>query len=105
MGINGLPYINDTYGCMICDSTCTSSTCTESRVLPWTQDLDFNNDGSGDVWTDWNATIRDLVFVDRDGRYVTRINLTSYNPDPEGIGACTDNYDTIKQLILELRQQ
>ena len=91
---------------MICNDLCTSSTCDAgARILPWVQDLDFDLDGSGDVWEEWNATIRDLVFLDRDGRYVTRINLTSYNPDPDGMGECTDNYDTIKQLILDLRQQ
>ncbi len=106
MGINGLQYINDNYTCMICNDECTSSTCDDGpRILPWVQDLDFNDDEIGDVWQEWDVTLRDLVFLDRNGTYVTRINLTSYNPDPEGMGECTDNYTTIKQLILDLREQ
>jgi len=106
MGINGLQYIDDSYTCMICDEECTSSTCDGGpRILPWVQDLDFDGDENGDVWYEWDATIRDLVFLDRTGSYVTRINLTSYNPDPDGMGECTDNYETIKQLILDLREQ
>ena len=106
MGINGLQYINDSYDCMICDDSCTSSTCDDgARILPWVQDLDFNDDSIGDVWNEWDVTLRDLVFLDRDGKYVTRVNLTSYNPEPEGMGECTDNYNTIKELILELREQ
>ena len=43
MGVNGYQYINDSVGCMICDDTCSSSTCDEGpRILPWTQD---NDDG------------------------------------------------------------
>ena len=106
VGINGYQYINDDYSCMICDDLCTSSTCDDgARILPWVQDLDFNNDDIGDVWNEWDATIRDLVFLNRDGVYVTRVNLTSYNPDPDGMGECTDNYDTIKQLILDLLEE
>ena len=106
MGINGYQYINDNYHCMICDDECTSSSCDEGeRILPWVQDLDFNDDYIGDVWHEWDINLRDLVFLDREGMYVTRINLTSYNPDPDGMGECTDNYETIKQLILELREE
>jgi len=106
MGINGYQYINDNYSCMICDDNCTSSTCSDgTRILPWTQDLDFDNNNVGDVWEEWDITLRDLIFLDRDGVYVTRVNLTSYNPDPDGMGECTDNYDTIKQLILDLLEE
>lgn len=106
MGANGYQYINDAYGCMICDDSCTSSTCDSGpRILPWTQDLDSDGDDTGDVWESWDVTLRDLVFLDRNGYYVTRINLTSYNPDPIGMGECTDNYSTIKQLILDLLEE
>ena len=106
MGINGYQYINDNYHCMVCDDECTSSACDGgARILPWVQDMDFDDDDIGDVWYEWDISLRDLVFLDRDGIYVTRINLTSYNPDPDGMGACTDNYDTIKQLILDLREE
>ena len=47
MGINGYQYINDSYSCMICDDNCT--TCSENRVLPWTQDIDVNEDEDGDA--------------------------------------------------------
>ena len=106
MGINGYQYINDNYSCMICDDQCTSSTCDSgARTLPWVQDLDFDHNDIGDVWEEWDITLRDLIFLDRNGIYVTRVNLTSYNPDPDGMGECTDNYDTIKQLILDLLEE
>ena len=45
MGINGYQYINDSYHCMVCDDECTSSSCDGgARILPWVQDLDFDND-------------------------------------------------------------
>jgi len=103
MGINGYQYINDSMGCMICDDSCTS--CDEPRVLPWAQDLDSDKDGQGDVWRDWDATLRDLIILDRDGIEVARVNLTPYNPDPAGIGSCTGNYEEIKQIILTLRSE
>ena len=104
--MNGYQYINDSYDCIICEESCTSSTCDEGpRTLPWTQDLDADENETGDIWESWDVTLRDLVFLDRQGNYVTRINLTSYNPDPIGMRECTDNYATIKQLILDLRQQ
>ena len=89
---------------MICDDVCTSSTCESGpRVLPWTQDKDFDGNGSGDVWDSWNTSLRDFVILDRDGVELYRINLTGYNPDPNGIGECSDNYQTIKDLILDAR--
>ena len=65
MGINGYQYINDSYSCMICDEEC--ETCSEPRILPWTQDLDTDEDENGDIWEDWDITLRDLVIVGRDG--------------------------------------
>ncbi len=117
MGMNGFQYINDSYGCMVCDETCTSSTCDEGpRTLPWTQDYDDGincagdnvglceaDDTLGDVWDMWDVTLRDLVILDRNGRYVTRINLTSTNPDPSS--TCGQNYDTIKELLISIRNQ
>ena len=99
MGINGYQYINDSYSCMICDDDCT--TCSEPRILPWTQDIDYNEDGDGDVWTEWDAILRDLVIIGRDGQELARINLTYNNPDPNS--TCGENYDTIKNLILSFR--
>ena len=99
MGINGYQYINDSYSCMICDDDCT--TCSEPRILPWTQDVDINEDEDGDVWTEWEIVLRDLVIVGRDGQKLARINLTYNNPDPNS--TCGENYDTIKNLILSFR--
>jgi len=129
IGINGFQYLDNDYHCMICDKPDECSSCDVERVLPWVQDLDdddndeiwddYGADGIpdtgdlgegdglpdesyGDVWESWDVSLRDLVFVDRDGNYITRLNLTSFNPDPTALGECTDNYDTIKQLILSL---
>jgi len=57
----------------------------------------------GVVWDMWEITLRDLVILDRDGRYVTRINLTSTNPDPNS--TCGENYETIKELLISIRNQ
>ena len=129
VGINGFQYLENDYHCMICDTPDECSSCDVERVLPWVQDLDdddndeiwddFGVDGIpdtgdlgegdglpdetyGDVWESWDISLRDLVFIDRDGNYISRINLTSFNPDPTALGECTDNYETIKQLILSL---
>ena len=99
IGINGFQYIEDSYSCMICNDECT--TCSEPRTLPWTQDIDEDGDGNGDVWEDWGITLRDLVIVDRDGVELARINLTYNNPDPNS--TCGENYETIKNLILSFR--
>ncbi|SVD22835.1 uncharacterized protein METZ01_LOCUS375689 [marine metagenome] len=129
IGINGFQYLDNDYHCMICDTPDECSSCDVERVLPWVQDLDdddndeiwddYGVDGIpdtgdlgegdgvpdesyGDVWESWDISLRDLVFIDRDGNYISRINLTSFNPDPTALGECTDNYETIKQLILSL---
>jgi len=129
IGINGFQYLDNDYHCMICDTPDECSSCDVERVLPWVQDLDdddndeiwddFGVDGIpdtgdlgegdglpdetyGDVWESWDISLRDLVFIDRNGNYISRINLTSFNPDPTALGECTDNYETIKQLILSL---
>ena len=99
MGINGFQYIDDSYSCMICDEGCT--TCSEPRILPWTQDIDEDENGDGDVWEEWEVTLRDLVIVGRDGVELARINLTYNNPDPNS--TCGENYETIKNLILSFR--
>tara|TARA_Y100000590_G_scaffold463669_1_gene631020 strand:- start:298 stop:735 length:438 start_codon:yes stop_codon:yes gene_type:complete len=129
VGINGFQYLNNDYHCMICDTPDDCSSCDEERILPWVQDIDDDdgdgiwddfgadglpntgdlgeNDGIpdgtyGDVWESWDVTLRDLVVLDRSGNYMARINLTSFNPDPTALGECTDNYQTIKQIIINL---
>ena len=128
-GINGFQYLDNDYHCMICDTPDECSSCDEERVLPWTQDIDDDNgdgiwddhgadgipntndlgenDGIpdetyGDVWDSWDINLRDLIILDRSGNYMARINLTSFNPDPTALGECTDNYQTIKQIIINL---
>ena len=110
MGMNGFQYINDSNGCMMCDQPDLCSNCEETRHLPWTQDYgnDIWDDGeeftdTGVVWNMWDITLRDLVILDRDGRYVTKINLTATNPDPSS--TCGQNYETIKELLIAIRNQ
>ena len=85
MGINGYQYVDDSYEGMI-----------ENRVLPWTQDVP-----EVDAWGRWDVTLRDLFILDRNGVLITKINLTSFNPDPNS--TCGQNYDTIKNVILNAR--
>ena len=114
MGINGYQYINDSYSCMICDEPESCGNCTSNYEIPWTQDLDDglnclgsniglceSDDEDGDVWDMWDASLRDFIILDRQGKLVTRINLTYTNPDPNS--TCGENYETIKNLILNAR--
>jgi len=54
-----------------------------------------------DVWNNWDIILRDLIIVNREGYEVARVNLTYTNPDP--ISTCGENYQTIKQLIIDAR--
>ena len=54
-----------------------------------------------DVWDNWDITLRDLVVVNRYGYEVARLNLTYANPDPNS--TCGENYQTIKDLIIDAR--
>ena len=114
MGINGYQYINDSYSCMICDSPDDCSNCEDVNIIPWSQDLDdgancvdenetlcYAGDDDGDVWDLWDIALRDFIILDRDGQLVARINLTYNNPDPNS--TCGENYQTIKNLILNAR--
>lgn len=49
-----------------------------------------------------DAALRDFILVDRSGKEVARINLTGYNPDPQGAGECSGNYESIKSLIIDI---
>ena len=47
----------------------------KDRVLPWVKDNDVYN-----IWENWDISNRDLIFLDKDGNFVLKINLTnSYN--------------------------
>ncbi|MDP6571106.1 MAG: hypothetical protein QGF57_07705 [Candidatus Marinimicrobia bacterium] len=117
VGINGFQYLDNDYHCMVCDAPDECSNCDDIRIIPWVQDLDDDDgdgvwddeDGDGepdepygDVWESWDITLRDLVFLDRNGNYIHRLNLTAFNPDPTSLGECTGNYQTIKDLIISL---
>ena len=66
----------------------------EGRILPWMED---SQNESYPVWTDWNASQRDLYFLNRDGIVDTTFNITPYSQNnPE-------DYAYIMNLILELR--
>ena len=114
MGINGYDYIDDSYTCMICDVPEDCSSCDDFNIIPWAQDLDdglncaseneglcYPNDEDGDVWDLWDILLRDFIILDRSGKLVARINLTYTNPDPNS--TCGENYQTIKNLILNAR--
>ncbi len=80
-------YINDNYQNMI-----------NGRILPWVQDTEESN-----IWYDWDVTLRDLYILDRNGNFVTKINLTTYNPDPST--PCTTNYDALYDLLISIRER
>ena len=118
MGTNGFQYINDSYGCMICEFPDECSNCDDVRILPWTQDQDdgincqdqneglcIAGDDDGDVWHMWDITLRDFVILDRRGIEFARVNLTYNNPEPDELGECSGNYQKIKDLLLAARNR
>ena len=64
------------------------------RILPWMED---SQDEGYPIWTDWNASQRDLYFLNRDGIFDTTFNITPYSQDNQ------EDYAYIMNLILELR--
>ena len=114
MGINGYQYINDSYSCMICNEPDECFNCENVYEIPWAQDLDDGSncldsntglcegdDGDGDLWDMWDITLRDFIILDRQGKFVAKVNLTYTNPDPNS--TCGENYQEIKNLILNAR--
>ena len=61
----------------------------QNRVLPYVKDNSSQN-----VWESWNPNDRDLFFLDKDGYYHTKINLTPEFPEND-----------IKQIIDQLLEQ
>jgi hypothetical protein len=53
------------------------------------------------VWPEWNAAWRDLVIIDRNGRFAGKINLTAFNPDPSANGG--QNYAQLRAMLLAAR--
>ncbi|MBH50325.1 MAG: hypothetical protein CMG69_06225 [Candidatus Marinimicrobia bacterium] len=48
----------------------------ENRILPYVKD-----DKTQNVWNSWCPDDRDLIFLDRDGSYFTKINLNTEFPE------------------------
>lgn len=48
----------------------------ENRILPYVKDDETQN-----VWNSWCPDDRDLIFLDRDGSYFTKINLDTEFPE------------------------
>ena len=47
----------------------------ENKTLPWVIDNSTYN-----IWENWDINNRDLIFLDKDGNFVLKMNLThSYN--------------------------
>ena len=42
------------------------------NIIPWVKDNELNN-----VWSNWNASNRDLFFIDKQGNYSYKINISS----------------------------
>ena len=42
------------------------------NILPWVKDNELNN-----VWSNWNVSNRDLFFIDKQGNYSYKINISS----------------------------
>ena len=53
------------------------------NIVPWVKDDDLNN-----VWSNWDASNRDLFFMNKQGNYSYKINITS-----------DFNFDYIKSII------
>ena len=60
-----------------------------NRILPYVKDNSDEN-----VWENWCCEDRDLYFLDRNGKYYTKINLTSGFPE-------NNIKEIINQLLLE----
>jgi hypothetical protein len=53
------------------------------------------------VWISWNAEWRDLLILDRNGRFAARINLTAFDPDPSANGG--QNYAQLRAMLIAAR--
>ena len=64
------------------------------RVLPWVQDSSSTN---YELWSNFEASQRDIFFISTDGQIDTSFNITPYNPSNP------DDVIYIKELILAFR--
>lgn len=71
-------------------------TMTAGRTIPWLQDVDANQNGQSDVWTEsWNVAFRDLVILDGAGEKLEVFNLTQNNL------TVSANYATLRQKLVD----
>ncbi|MDP7025811.1 MAG: T9SS type A sorting domain-containing protein [Candidatus Marinimicrobia bacterium] len=68
----------------------------DGQILPWTEDSESEG---YPVWTDWEASQRDVYFLNRNGVVDTTFSITPYDPDNP------DDYTYIINLILDLRNE
>jgi peptidyl-prolyl cis-trans isomerase B (cyclophilin B) len=68
------------------------------RDVPLVQDTQ-----AVDATAAWNILWRDLVILDKQSRYVGRVNLTTFDPDPAVNGG--ENYNLLKSMLLGARNQ
>tara|TARA_B100000029_G_scaffold485122_1_gene538080 strand:+ start:870 stop:1214 length:345 start_codon:yes stop_codon:yes gene_type:complete len=68
----------------------------EGISLPWVHD-----NTSQDVWTKWDARLRDLYIVNEEGILYGMVNLTNFDPNPQINGG--QNYNDLKQFILDAK--
>lgn len=68
------------------------------KDIPWLQDVDANDDGQSDVWTDWQVVWRDLFIVDSNSEVVEIINLTTNDLQFAG------NYEAVKEILVEVAE-
>ena len=68
---------------------------TAGRDIPWLQDVDADQNGQSDVWTDWKVTSRDVVILDANNVQVGVYNLTLNSLYYQA------NYDTLKQMLID----
>lgn len=69
---------------------------TAGKTLPWLQDVDANQNGQSDVWTEkWDVEFRDVVILNGAGEKIDVYNLTSHNL------ATTENFDELKEKLID----
>jgi cyclophilin family peptidyl-prolyl cis-trans isomerase len=66
------------------------------NAVPVVQDTTAENVGE-----EWNVRQRDFVILDRQGRFVSRINLTTFDPDPAVNNG--ENFNLLKSQLLGAR--
>ena len=59
----------------------------QGRILPYVKDNDTQN-----VWEEWEVQDRDLIFLDKEGNFHSKVDLNSGFPEDEII-------DIINQLL------